>query len=358
MTLNHNNALDIESPALAALYQIDFDQMSGGLFGTLKTPLITHTITISDTPVSVYFGPQDNPITQIIAAVNRAQRSVDFAIFTFTDDALADALIAARARGVSVRGLWDSLAAGNAASDDERICAAGVAVKIENTRGLMHNKMLIIDAEGTAPTVVTGSLNWTATGNQANNENTLVIENGPLTLQYAAEFQKMWDAIDVFPCTAVRLPIIRNGAEPPTPTPLTPEPTQVVTPTTTPTATPTGTTPSTVRLSRIVYDVPGPDLAGEFAEVVNGGPGATTLTGWTLRDLAANVFTFPPFELAPGAAVKVWVKTGVDSAEDLFWNRGTAVWNNDGDTATLSDSTGVLISECAYAQGSGEAICP
>lgn len=365
MTLNHNNALDIESPALAALYQTDFDQMFlDGKFGTRKTASITHTVNIGGAPIQVYFGPQDDPMEQIIAAVNGAQSSIDFAIFTFTDDALADALIAAHARGVHVRGLWDSLAAGNASSDDERMCAAGVPIKIENTRGLMHNKLLVIDAQGAAPTVVTGSLNWTATGNTANNENTLVIANGALTKQYAVEYERMWTTIDVLPCTSVKLPIIFNDAAPPTPTPLPlePSPLPTITPLPTPAPTPTGTTTSAVRMSRIVYDPPGSDVDGEFVEVVNEGPAAAILTGWTLRDAATNpnIFTFPAFELPPSGAVRVWVKVGVNGAADLFWGRGSAVWNNDGDTATLRAAAGALVAECPYAPApeTGEALCP
>ena len=39
------------------------------------------------------------------------------------------------------------------------LCAAGIAIKIEDFPGLMHNKFMVIDAEGTAPPVVTGRMN-------------------------------------------------------------------------------------------------------------------------------------------------------------------------------------------------------
>ena len=371
ITLNHNNALEIDSPALAALYQGDFDQMFGGAFGTDKVAVVTHTVEISGTLAQVYFAPQDIPIEQVIAAVNGAQRSIDFAIFTFTDDALADALIAAQARGVRVRGLWDSLAAGNTSADDERMCAAGLSIKIENTRGLMHNKMLVIDAQGDAPEVVTGSLNWTAGGNNGNNENTLVIKSGALTQQYADAYQKLWTEIAVEPCNPesavswdVRMPIVFNDAAAPTPTPLPKEPTPTSTPsptaTATPTSTPTSTVESAVHISRIVYNPPGDDLAGELVELANDGQAAAQLEAWTLSDAAKtpNIYTFPAFELAPGSAVRVWVKAGVDAQGDLFWGRGQPVWNNDGDRAMVRDGAGVVVAECAYEPATGEALCP
>jgi hypothetical protein len=35
---------------------------------------------------------------------------------------------------------------------------------------------------------------------------------------------------------------------------------------------------------------------------------------------------------------------GNDTSEDLFWNRSSSIWNNDGDVATLRDASGNLIS--------------
>jgi phosphatidylserine/phosphatidylglycerophosphate/cardiolipin synthase-like enzyme len=379
ITLNHNNALDIESPALAALYQGDFEQMFAGVFGTDKSVVPTHTVEISGATASVYFAPQDNPIEQVIAAVKGAQRSIDFAIFTFTDDALADALIAAQARGVRVRGLWDNLAAGNPYADDERMCEAGLAIKFEKTRGLMHNKLLVIDADAAQPRVLTGSLNWTAGGNNGNNENTLLIASAPLAQQYGAAYEALWSEIGVEPCNierplswSVNVPIVFNNGEPATPTPLpleltpteTPTPEASVTPGSTPEptpgSTPTGTVESSVRLSRIVYNPPGDDVASELVEISNDGAISVTLTAWTLSDAAntPNVFVFPVFTLAPGGAVKVWVTEGMDDAGNLYWGRGGAVWNNDGDEATLRDEVGNLVDACAYVPDTGEALCP
>ena len=88
-----------------------------------------------------------------------------------------------------MRGLWDRLGAGNAFSEDERLCAGGVPVKIEDTPGILHHKFLAIDAAGAAPKVVTGSLNWTAAANDANSENTVIVHDGALAQAYAGRFR-------------------------------------------------------------------------------------------------------------------------------------------------------------------------
>ena len=69
------------------------------------------------------------------------------------------------------------------------------------------------------------------------------------------------------------------------------------------------------------------------------------MTGWTLLDDAAtpHTYTFGAFTLAIGASVMVHTGVGVDTAADVYWNRGSSVWNDGGDTATLKDTGGVIM---------------
>jgi hypothetical protein len=57
---------------------------------------------------------------------------------------------------------------------------------------------------------------------------------------------------------------------------------------------------------------------------------------------ASHRFTFPDgFGLAGGATVRIHTGCGPDTATDLHWCiSGSAVWNNDGDTAFLVDPAG------------------
>jgi hypothetical protein len=98
-----------------------------------------------------------------------------------------------------------------------------------------------------------------------------------------------------------------------------------------------------VKITYIEYDPPGDDLENEFARVENTGEATTDLTNWTLCDEANHQFTFPAFILRPGKYIRVWTKAGTNTATDLYWGRGQAVWNKAGDCAYLRDSTGTLI---------------
>jgi hypothetical protein len=83
------------------------------------------------------------------------------------------------------------------------------------------------------------------------------------------------------------------------------------------------------------------NLAEEYVQITNHDLMPVAMAGWTLRDAKRHVFKFPDgFRLAPGASVRVRTGIGKEGEEDLYWGRKAAVWNNDGDTATLQDAQG------------------
>ena len=221
ITQNHNNAVVFTSAAVAAVYQHDFDQMWAGRFGEAKTASPVTALTYDGSPLEVYFSPQDGALDQVIAEVNAAQTSIDFAIFFFTDDRLANALIAAYGRGVQVRGLFDELGAGSAGRERETLCEAGVAVAIENTPGKMHNKLMVLDAGGKDGRVVTGSFNWSAAGAGRDSENIAILHDAETAQASAAAFAQWWEGSLYLSCAiqapghALYLPLALRGTEAP-----------------------------------------------------------------------------------------------------------------------------------------------
>ena len=57
-------------------------------------------------------------------------------------------------------------------------------------------KVTVIDVNGSDPTVILGSYNWTDSGAYDNDENTLIIHDAALAQAYYAEWQRMWSALD------------------------------------------------------------------------------------------------------------------------------------------------------------------
>ena len=334
-TLNHNNSIVFTSTQVADIYEIEFEEMfTSRLFGTAKSDNTAHTLTYEGIPLEIYFSPSDGALDEVIAEVASAAETVHFAIFSFTDDALRDALIARIQADVAVTGMFDKTQAGNQYSEDETLCLAGAVIKREDFKGLLHNKFMVIDANGSAPVVVTGSMNWSTNGADANDENTFIIHDAATAQVYLAAWQELYNALG--PDTLcnpvlVYLPTVMNNFN--------------------------SDATADVQITTIVYDPVGSDVDGEYVTIENKGNLAQTMTGWTLRDVANNTYTFPSFTLQPGTAVNVWIKVGVNTDVDLFWGRGSSVWNNDGDTAYLRDGGGVDVDVCTYVGGGVTAVC-
>jgi phosphatidylserine/phosphatidylglycerophosphate/cardiolipin synthase-like enzyme len=141
-------------------------------------------------------------------------------MYTFTNQAIAQALIAARTRGVRVEVLLDGTADGSAFSERDPLCAAGVTVRVETWPGLLHDKYAVVDADTSSdPLIVTGSTNWTGNAVEANDENVLIVHDPALASTFAADFARLRGAISPggFVCNATRtsayLPLaLRPGA--------------------------------------------------------------------------------------------------------------------------------------------------
>ena len=118
-------------------------------------------------------------------------------------------------------------------------------------------------------------------------------------------------------------------------------PTSTATPATTVTPTVTST-PAATSSGVYITDL---DVQDEWITVTNAETAGVNLTGWTIADEGTrNTYTFPLFTLSPGADVTVHSGPGNDTVSDLYWGRGTPVWNNDGDFATLADANGTVVS--------------
>jgi phosphatidylserine/phosphatidylglycerophosphate/cardiolipin synthase-like enzyme len=139
----------------------------------------------------------------VIPLIDASTQTLDIAMFFFTSQPIADAILAAKTRGVSVRMVLDASGAGNAYSKHGLLCAAGIPVKIENWGGKSHSKWGVADAGVSGSgAVVSGSMNWTAAGDGNNDENTLYVRNDGLAAAFHAEFERQWtDLASVPTCT-------------------------------------------------------------------------------------------------------------------------------------------------------------
>lgn len=137
--------------------------------------------------------------------INQTSKSLDMAVYSFFGlDDVADAIIAAKNRGVRVRVVYHNR---DTQSSMQRMINAGVRVfKRTDESGLMHNKFAIFDfgdEDVTNDWIWTGSWNWTSTELDWRN-NVVEINNSKIAEAYTLEFEEMWgDTSDMYnPSTA------------------------------------------------------------------------------------------------------------------------------------------------------------
>ncbi len=104
-----------------------------------------------------------------------------------------------------------------------------------------------------------------------------------------------------------------------------------------------------VQISAINFDAPGNDhqnLNGEWVKITNGDTTPVSMTGWTISDEGnKHTYRFPTFSLDAGATITVYTGSGRNTGNELYMGYGQAIWNNNGDTATLIDGNGGVIDQ-------------
>ena len=112
-----------------------------------------------------------------------------------------------------------------------------------------------------------------------------------------------------------------------------------------------------VSFSRIYVDSPGSDtrtnasLNAEWVRLTNNTARGIQLRGWTVRDRANRVYTFPTYTLAARKSVFIHTGRGTNGRPDVshrYWQSGAYIWNNTGDTAILRNASGAQIDSCVW----------
>jgi phosphatidylserine/phosphatidylglycerophosphate/cardiolipin synthase-like enzyme len=132
------------------------------------------------TTLEVCFSPHGECTSAIIKELEKANNSILVQAYSFTSVPIAEALVNAHKRGVKVEVILDKSRKAEKKSSAPFLSARGVQVKIDATRGIAHNKVMIIDGE----IVITGSFNFTKRAKENNAENLLIIHDRKLAEKY------------------------------------------------------------------------------------------------------------------------------------------------------------------------------
>ncbi len=116
----------------------------------------------------VYYSQTDAPDRELVGIIQDAQKYVYFAIYTVTKENIANALIAAKLRGLDVQGVLDYNQSLIAQEKPWLAKFKKYGIKIKSPfklQGLMHIKMLV-----TEKAYASGSFNWTVSAATLNDD--------------------------------------------------------------------------------------------------------------------------------------------------------------------------------------------
>lgn len=183
--INANNLLVLHSQAIAANYEEEFAELAAGRFGGGRRTA-QPSVLFNGKLIESYFCPEDWCANRIGSAISGANRTIRFVTFSFTLDALGEALLDAASRGVDVAGLFDDSQLSEW-SEYWKLARTGLNVSVWEGPALLHHKFFVIDNE----IVITGSFNPTKAGESSNDENLLVLHNPELAARFVEEFEKL-----------------------------------------------------------------------------------------------------------------------------------------------------------------------
>jgi phosphatidylserine/phosphatidylglycerophosphate/cardiolipin synthase-like enzyme len=181
---NNNNLVVVKSKLLASIYEKEFIELWDGVFGGgEKTE--DNIMLLDNKTYEVYFCPEDGCRDKVKEKIMIANESIYFMVFSFTDGGIATDLIMKHNEGVLVKGVFEKLHAKRGVYG--LLEFQGLDVKVDNSSGLLHHKVFVIDEK----IVITGSFNPSKNANQNNDENILVIHDEVIAKKYLEEFKKI-----------------------------------------------------------------------------------------------------------------------------------------------------------------------
>ncbi len=138
----------------------------------------------------LHFAPDERLDSVLRRQIDRAEESIEIAMFGLTERKVQDALIKALERGVKVSIVTEQKNANRTPLDERVEEAGGEVVRAANRVGpysAMHHKYAVVDGER----VITGACNWTKNGTRYSDEDILVVESQALALQYQENYRDL-----------------------------------------------------------------------------------------------------------------------------------------------------------------------
>jgi phosphatidylserine/phosphatidylglycerophosphate/cardiolipin synthase-like enzyme len=143
----------------------------------------------------VLFSPDDDIHSELLRMIEEETQSIKLAMYLFTDKDVAQALRNAQLRGVFVECVTDASCIAKGSNTIDELVAFDIPVWVYRAANesrsfgnAMHHKFMVFGSSGK---VVTGSLNITNAAQKNNQENIVILDDGPSVEKFDHQFGKL-----------------------------------------------------------------------------------------------------------------------------------------------------------------------
>ncbi|BBJ27352.1 phospholipase D-like domain-containing protein [Athalassotoga saccharophila] len=186
-----NNAVIFDSYELANVFENDFQRMRNGFFSSKENEQTNFLV--EGIKVEVRFSPSKDSFDLILDKLKRAKSEIDVAIYSFSDPRIGLFLAYLDQKGVKVRVIADEEWNSSSYSFIPKMKEFDFVKKYKVIDGLLHDKYVIIDPNGSDPVVITGSYNLTLSAERKNSEVVLFIYSKEIALEYLKNFNSIFN---------------------------------------------------------------------------------------------------------------------------------------------------------------------
>ncbi|MCI1752340.1 MAG: phospholipase D-like domain-containing protein [Flavobacteriales bacterium] len=173
-----------------AFSQVGLYSTASPLSGGIKVYFnksVDHSVSSGTDAIALFDAVDDT----IKAYIDRAETTLDIAMYNTNSDFLVAAVNAAYDRGVTVRWVAEGSTSNWALNSLDP--AIPVLYRTDGLGSGTHDKFFVIDAEDASKaTIMSGSCNWTTQGFFDDYNNLVFIQDQALARCYRAEFEEMW----------------------------------------------------------------------------------------------------------------------------------------------------------------------
>ncbi len=181
---------------LLVLLSVDYCYASNNILGYLESVFGKKYFSPAPTKISakgdiiVAFSPNNGVTKTVVNQINQAKTVILVSAYSFSSKEIAQALLIAQKRGVTVKIILDKGQYSHSYSSSRFFANQGFEVRIDVSHAIFHDKIMIIDHS----CVITGSFNFTRNAEQKNAENLLVLCGNPeLVKLYEQDWYFNWN---------------------------------------------------------------------------------------------------------------------------------------------------------------------